>query len=306
LEESWQDAWPVEPGRPLTEQGLRQGLFALRASHQEVPLLIFNGTSVESGCRFNASVLDTDGREQGEPSRRCVAPLQTPSTSPGVLAATVDLKDFVCQGDVPLAKAVLLSARFPVISPSGHLRQCAGGQAHPPETFVVDGGYLENSGAATVNELWTGLAPLVEQYNRNWANGACIVPFLIQIDNGYGEPAPVGSTRAVAQFRVPLATAQATRDAHTAAARQAARLTFDRPFDLGRIGVLGADGQELSSRYARFSMLAHPGARAPLGWTLSRQSFDNIRDQLQQLQNVDAANKVHGWFSGLRCQRSTS
>jgi hypothetical protein len=306
LEESWQEAWPAEPGRSSAEQGLRQGLFALRASHQEVPLLVFNGTSVESGCRFNASVLDSDGREQGEPTRRCVAPLDSPGKSPGVLAATVDLKDFICRGDIPLAKAVLLSARFPVISPSGHLKQCTRGQAHPAETFVVDGGYLENSGAATINELWTGITPLVEEYNRNRANGACIVPFLIQIDNGYGEPAPVGATRAVAQFRVPLATAQATRNAHAAAARQAARLTFDRPFDLGRITVLQADGQKLPSRYVRFSMLAHPGARAPLGWTLSRQSFNNIRDQLQQPQNLQAASQVQGWFSGLRCQRSAA
>ena len=76
-----------------------------------------------------------------------------------------------------------------VISPSGHHKQpdCAEdsrgptaipGQNPPPrpETFVVDGGYLENSGADTAVDLWSALAPLIDDHNQDPHAPAYIVP----------------------------------------------------------------------------------------------------------------------------------
>jgi hypothetical protein len=312
LEESWERSWPDEPGLDRSQvgsKGLRQGMFGFRAKHPELPVLLFNGTSVESGCRFNASVLASDGRRSDEPSGACVAPKALIQKERGVLAATIDLHDFLCREDLRLSKAVLLSARFPVISPSGHLKQCATGDAAPPETFVVDGGYLENSGAASALELWTSLASQVEKHNADDKATACVVPFLVQIDNGWGEPAAPGPVPAKPQFQVPLAAAGATRNARAASARQAAKLMFDEAFASGgaRVFVEATINHrpppELGSRYANFSLLAHPGAKAPLGWTVSEQSLQDMRKQLGKRSNQDAKTRVDQWFKPLTCRR---
>lgn len=308
MERSWERAQPELAG----------DFFALSA-RDHVPILLFNGTSVESGCRFVVSPLETNGREPSEPSARCLSPQGLVASSSGVLPATVELVDFLCAGQrVPVSTAVMLSARFPVISPSGEVRQCgADSRAGPvPNTFVVDGGYLEGSGAATALELWAGLAPLVAAHNADPASTACIVPFFIQIDNGYDEPAGPRATTEPPQPLVPFSTLRASRLGRTAAARQAAQLVFDRPFASGglEVWVTAPDGttEALEHRYAQFATLAHPGEKAPLGWILSQGSFDDLFGEFErsQFQTEDgravprtgsALDRVNDWFGGLSC-----
>jgi hypothetical protein len=318
LEEAWERASASDAG-----PGLRQDLFALNdhqapAEHR-VPLLLFNGTSVESGCRFDVSVLDANGRDRGDPAARCLSQANLERPAGATLSATNDLVDFLCEGeDVWLSKAALLSARFPVISPSGHLEQCGpvqvsndpaplGGLAatrHPPETFVVDGGYLDGSAAATAVELWDALAPMVMAYN-DAPNPAYIAPFFIQIDNGYGQPAGPGAVPAKPQALVPLLATKAAIDGRKAMARQAAQLSFSQPFRVRQLD-LEAQGHPVC-RYANFALRAHPGAQAPLGWTLSSESFDDLVAQFEQANTpppgslaraapLTPLQQVDGWF----------
>lgn len=329
LETAWERSWHTQES---AQAGLSQDLFALyqepqAQQHRPAPLLLLNGTSVESGCRFIASVLDTNGRDAGEPSARCLAPEDVAAPRQGVLGATVDLVDFVCDTDaLPLSKAALLSARFPLISPSGHLTQCprapspqeqaaAGRQDevdYAPETYIVDGGYLENSAAATAIDLWTALAPLIEDHNRDPLAPAYIVPFFIQIDNGYADPAGPGAVPAQPQFVVPLATYGAVSSGRQAMARQAAELIFSKPLAIealvysdtadgsaerrGWIKTLAVSG---CSRYAHFSLRAHPGTEAPLGWTLADESFRDLADQLTTNASQTQFDQVDNWFKGI-------
>jgi hypothetical protein len=313
LEETWEDAWQAHGLAP--GKGLDQGFFDLQeqpAPKPRVPLLLFSGTSVESGCRFNASMLQSSGRQRSEPSAGCLSPQGLEASPEAVLAATVDLTDFVCPGQQPrLSTAVLISARFPVISPSGHLRQpkCpgdpgrpAGGAARkpppPPETFVVDGGYLDNSAADTAVDLWSALAPLVARHNQDRAAPAFIVPVFIQIDNGYAEPAGPGTVPRKPQLVAPIFAANATRNARQADARQGAQVVFGKPFKIGEKTV-GFGGE--TTRYVRFSLLAHPGARAPTGWTLSDTSFEDLIAQFRRSNPEGNANtplaRVRRWFT---------
>ena len=84
----------------------------------------------------------------------------TASDDFGPLGATIDLVDSLCvDQDVGLATAALLSARFPFVSPSGRVPACDGDEGrHGEEAFVVDGGYIDNSGAGSLVELWTDLS----------------------------------------------------------------------------------------------------------------------------------------------------
>lgn len=306
LQGSWERQWPVD------EPGMRQDFVDLRARHDDVPLLILNGTSAESGCRFNGSVLDANGRERTDAVIGCLEPQGLEGSPFAVLPATIDLVDFLCEGQtMSLAKAALLSARFPVILPVGELQQCkitdlgqrevAGPGDPQPATFVVDGGYLEGSGTATALDLWDGLAPLVTAHNLDPSAAACIVPFFFQIDNSYLEPAGPGDTQAPPAFigLQELSATNRSRDGYTTASRQEAQIAFGKAFTLGGVEIIDPDGVELEDRYVRFSPVSHPGAAAPLGWTLSDAAFDDLFGQLEK--NGPSITEFQSWFRGMTC-----
>jgi hypothetical protein len=98
-----------------------------------------------------------------------------------------------------------------------------------------------------------------------------------------------------------LLTVNATRDGRQADARQGAQVLFTKPFPVDSRPVrFGGE----ASRYVRFSLLAHPGARAPTGWTLSDTSFDDLRRQFDRSNpDGDAATplaRVQAWFTAPR------
>ena len=304
LQESWERQWsPNEPG-------MRQDFVGLMDRHDEVPLLILNGASAESGCRFNGSVLDANGRERTDAVIGCLEPPGLEGSPTAILPATIDLVDFLCRGQtMSLAKAALLSARFPLVSPVAELQQCvdlsprAGVDPSDPDptTFVVDGGYLEGSGTATVVDLWASLAPLVTEHNLSPTATACIVPFFFQIDNSYLEPAGPGDTHAPPPLIVlqELSARSQNRNGYSNSSRQAAQIAFGGPFRLGGVEIMGPDGVEITDRYVRFSPVAHPGATAPLGWTLSEVAFQDLFDQLGK--NQPSIDEFATWFRGLTC-----
>jgi hypothetical protein len=65
-----------------------------------------------------------------------------------------------------------------------------------------------------------------------------------------------------------------------------------------RVRQTGDDTSEIDSRYARLVTRAHPGVQAPLGWTLSQASIDDLRSQLEIRQNLDALTEVRSWLNG--------
>lgn len=297
LEESWERAWGVA-GRPPHLFAQREQALA-DPGGPEVPLLLLNGTSVESGCRFVATVLEVNQRRRDEPAARCLAPLGLVADEGGILGGTNDLVDFLCDNqDLRLSTAAFLSARFPLISPTGNLYQCTADPARRPQgTYIVDGGYLEGSGTSTILALWDALAPLVEAHNRDPAAPAAIVPVLLQIDNGYSEPSAPGATEPPPQFVAPATTLGAARSGNEAVARQNAQLAFTRPFPTDD------RGDDALVRYAYFPLRAHPGPRATLGWTLSPVAFDDLVDQYGLLNpcadTASPAAVVDAWFAPL-------
>jgi hypothetical protein len=309
-----QDSGPLTAGFLDTWQDRAIGA---GASGAYVPLMVLNGSNSVDGCRVATSPLSSDGftgpvvpNSAGQipgclntpgDTRKSTA---TSNETTRILAATLDLDGVLCRAttttagrqDVQLSTAALLSARFPFVSPSGRIEQCGGaGRAE----FVVDGGYLDASGGFTALELWRALAPIVEEHNLHPAvddpaPGYCVVPFLVQIDNGYSEPKSQTATKRQEELTVPLKGAIASRSAVSELARQQAALAFAGP-DL-------ADGIVFNGpRYAHFYPRVHPGAQAPLNWVLSNTSKEDLFDQLSN--NVNAINRVRGWLTSaqLRC-----
>ena len=157
-------------------------------------------------------------------------------------------------------------------------------------------GYHEGSGAATAFDLWLALAPLVEQHNSRPDAPAYIVPFMIQIDNGYGEPAGPGAVPAPPQLFVPALAYGGSWGANQERARQAAQSEFLRTFEI-EVDQSGGTKRYCGPRYVHFAVRAHPGPAAPLGWTLSDISFDDLVDQFNTLAaGQDPLTKVQKWL----------
>lgn len=302
LELAWEQSWDdIEGGGYLA-----QGMYTSWDRHPELPLPMFNGTSVNDPCRFNASVLSASSHG---PHETCTSLQVFEDRTVGVergtsLAATQDLGDYLCANqDVKASTAVLLSARFPIITPTGRvgagLADCG---EETRDAYVADGSYLDGSGAGSASETWNGLRRHVERYNAS--HDSCIVPFFIQIDNGYESPSSSGIGSSPVELLVPVQTLFKAMFGRIANERERAAIEFDRPLELGGspLAVFAADGTRVDSRYARVVTRAHPGVQAPLGWTLSNASFDDLRSQLTIEENVNELSEIRSWLSGdLRC-----
>jgi hypothetical protein len=297
MELSWEAPW--------NDQGdtghLSEGMFEQWHRYRQLPLMLFNGTSVNDPCRFNASVLSTTAHASGDTCTSLGAfEGQVESVDDSVaLAATQDLGDYLCANqDIKVSTAAMLSARFPVITPSGRvgggLSECG---SERREAFVVDGGYLDGSGAGTITELWHRFEHHVEAFNESHA--ACVVPFLIQIDNGYENPRAAAAGTSPIEVLVPIQTLIGSQFGRIANEREQAAIEFDRPLELGGrpIGIYTHDGKEITSRYARITTRAHPGIQAPLGWTLSNASFDDLRTQLTIEENALELSEIQTWLT---------
>jgi hypothetical protein len=259
------------------------GFFASLGQQPRPPFLMLNGTSVEDGCRLVVSDvrLTTD-----DSSKNCttITRLQAPAAPTEAAVASRDVIPFICnsfggQGDVRRSTAALLSARFPYVSPSGRLTECADPSVH---VHVVDGGYGDNSGGASIAALWSSLQDPIGGLH---GTDPCVAPVLLQIDSGYG-PTPEAKTTDVPELRVPLITQGTARSIRTIEGRDAAGLPFRRPL---------VDDRGIVDREAIVYLRTNPEGQASLGWTMDDSTFDQLERQL--LANKEDLETVAGWFA---------
>ena len=157
MERAWEASWNTD--------ALAAGFLAGQRSGGQ-PLLLLNGYNVEDGCRVNTSVL---AAAHGAAVSTCRA---VPNGQLSLLRSTADLASQLCPGeDIRMSTAALNSARFPFVSPSGHVAGCSeprrpGDRNVPPDLELVDGGYRETSGASLLVELWPSLVPLFTDSGR--------------------------------------------------------------------------------------------------------------------------------------------
>ena len=273
-----------------------------------LPLLLLNGTSVDSGTRIIASDLVSTR----------AAPLP-PGGNPGnafgrfsIYPAAFDVLEMLAKpcakdkivgqscaaahdgtADVPLARAgpdlrlstaAMLSARFPIISPAGILR--AEGEDDVGDR-VVDGGYFENSGLSTAMDV----AREVRRFG--------VVPIVLWVQNG-PKPDPADPPPPKPISRAPPPTGLPPRGAstpETAAAEPAglerafgvvvtpvtaltetrdghgAEVAADVQRDLWLLNedVTPTDGSQVGSSYFVFGMFQNPDFGASGGATLAAE-----------------------------------
>lgn len=177
LEMAWEQAWrdSAEPGKPRTFDWSDGFVKTFRAGDRTWPLLALNGTSVAKGKRIitsNAEFQVSDRTGNLDVARTV--------SQPDIRYETFRFLN----EDIPISTAVTMSARFPVISPTGGMRRRGNGQ----ETLVArvtDGGLFENFGAVTADEVVRYLGSRIAESQSTAAGFAKnpVLPFIIVISS---------------------------------------------------------------------------------------------------------------------------
>jgi len=331
LERSWEQAWRPD-GSTAPDRGLSRGLRELWSTTHDTkdttqdwatPVLALNGISVEDDCRFVSSAIDfalptgaakptgsagatgatgssPGSTMDGPDDHACRGPVRPDDTRSytDILPSTSELVDYLCPTeDVPLSTAAHLSARFPYVSPTGRVerRGCddAKGLVPPPAvSYDADGGLFDNSGAGTAVDAWRALQPLVAQTEPATGPG-CYVPIFVQIDNS--PPAATVASSADGRPVEPLAPVTATLSqisSREAYARAGAAAAFTRAVSAGGRPVYDSTGKSPQSLWFRITLFGQPGPEPPLGWTLARETVDDMRSQLAASANADAMTAI--------------
>lgn len=118
----------------------------------------------------------------------------------------------------------------------------------------------------------------------------CVAPRLLLLDNGYVTLNAEVAAAAPLESAAPLQAATAAQAARAEAAPQALAVAFEQAFrDVG----CGAEPE--IARVAHLYPLSHPGPQAPLGWTLSRFSRDDLPRELANAHNQRQLQIMHTW-----------
>lgn len=136
----------------------------LTAAKTWVPLLFINGTSVFTGRRIVVSdIKASDTNASGntlmplaydlDEIRRWKKPDPKTKPDPEKKRETENKLETEKGANIRLSTASTMSARFPVISPHGVLRNLWG----ESNDYIVDGGYFENDGLVTIADLAAAL-----------------------------------------------------------------------------------------------------------------------------------------------------
>jgi len=212
-----------------------------------VPLLLLNTTDATTGRRLVLApvLIGSDTPERG------------------------DLAPLLGTREIRLSTAVLLSARFPGISPVGRVSA----QDKPGHEYrIVDGGYADNSGGGSALEAMRALLAAAEELGIRER----ILPVAVVIRNdpvSSPPPPPIPPPVREADLSVvdallgPIATLDTLRQTNTARAR-----------DAFLAAVRSAGGCVLD----RFDLQQDPTTTFVLGWMLSPRSRSQMSKQLRQ------------------------
>ncbi|HUR82955.1 MAG TPA: hypothetical protein VM733_19505 [Thermoanaerobaculia bacterium] len=244
LEGGWEHAWRTAIARrdgKSDDDTFAGGFLSLMKGHEDrVPSLFLNGTIVETGERIVASNLHVDS-DSGEP-----------------LAESIDLFEAI-GGDLRVSTAVANSTRFTYVSPAGTLRRAQNANGGSPLQcapgarceHVVDGGYFENSGSATISDVLDMVA------RSKYASR--MRPHIIFIQFEMATPPPVKSERFGNEVLSPVRALLAVRGAHADLAKEELKEQFG------------------AANYTTFA-LVQTKAVFPLGWLLAHRTR-NLMDQ---------------------------
>lgn len=245
LEEAWEESWAKSIGnKRLSEPFHDLWKDDVKA---ELPALFLNSTSVETGKRVIFSNLSVSGETDGR-------------------SEFVDVFDAqaIIKKDVPFSTAIHGSARFTYVSPAGTVLD---GNTGDVWGHIVDGGYFENSGAATASEILA--AVLKEAETRKIRNN--IVPIVIMISNNPTNNNP--QYNANEQFSPSVFGNEVLSPLNALLNTRNARGSYAQVAIEREVVIQGGE-------YIHVGLEKNNKVPLPLGWMISLSARDEINKQL--------------------------
>jgi hypothetical protein len=298
--------WERAGREQLHTEALAQPFLALWSADSPglpLPALLLNSTRVQTGQRAIISNLDLS-----KSAFLDTVDLLGKQKQDALHTQPYSLKDL---DRVPLSTAIHLSARFTYVSPAATIDDEDG---HVWDR-LVDGGYFENSGAATLAELVEAVCQRADDADREWhcgnsAPGIRVFPVVLLIKNDPQSPAACTGSDAVdyhaptallSEVRSPIDALLATREARGRLAENElgrllgnTRLQNDRTCSDGCVleFSLARPPQPQDREVALTSVKAEKKRYAdpPLGWSLSETSRLAMDSRLRE-QDIKA--KIH-------------
>jgi hypothetical protein len=245
--------------------------------------LILNSTRVADGCRMWVSQIRLASGDQ----ESC----DFASTPAG---HTIDLfaalgsgangtpsEDDHCIGPITAATGALLASRFPFVTPSGVAGPCVGQR----EQQLVDGGYVENTGLATILDLAPSWLTDVQRRNAAAVRAGgdvvdVVVPVVMYFDNGTGGDLVVDPPAPTSELLVPTTTNGRAKTAlldTPALLRDCARILGAGGLFDPSTGAPAGLADQIDGWRRHAVVVVHqstfPSVTAPLGWVLSEESM---------------------------------
>ena len=222
-----------------------QSFFDLSAGWRSgtVPALLLNTTNVETGMRMAISHLDIFEANEG--------PLET----------LLDVDETLT---MPLSTAAGLSARFPLVAPSGSILISRGARNVEKRRYV-DGGYFENTGTASIFDILTALR------TSSWSASKKVDLFVLRV--GSQQALPQYSGKGFGEVLSPLKTLLNTREARGIVAKAQLLTTT--------MGLSRASRSDRNFGVIEFE-LQQRAVPLPLGWSLSKAARGEIAAQVDE------------------------
>ena len=249
--------------------------------------MILNGTVVETSGRAVASNLDLHCDDDN-------AKRDDDAAKPTCRSGLVDVTDILAYHpmDLTASGAINVSARFPVLGPSA--TTIIDNKDH--QRSVVDGGYFDNSGALTLQQVMQELKPMFNN-GKEEDKEKKIVPIVIQITsdpdfkwwttNLQGHLDPGDIEPGGHPLLMPLRTYLGLRGSY------------------GRQAMLGLKSLA-EPRYITFDQCKKgpAGGGAPLAWVISNRAQERLRNLLTEKRGSEAGPKEEGGSDAGDCYKN--
>lgn len=287
----WRDRATLIEGEWITwEQTLTEGF----SDELGAPTgaLVLNSTDSVSKCRVLVSQFKPEQETEPMDDRKSVV-----CNRPGQLASSVTLSaayDKRCLGDLDWATAALFSGRFPIITPAGGFPVAGSADcAEGPALQLIDGGYAEGSGLATMADLSPELADIVRSYNAT-ADGSADKPFAVPTilfaRNGVGFDLVQAAGKASAETLVPIVGYGAQKELSDQDAWiQRIIASFAEACAANPKETAGDCADALSDQYESIpggivavAPSTRPTVAPPLGWALSCYTQKSLQSALEK------------------------
>ena len=274
------EVWEASAARPSTGLGMPFDDVA----RAPVGYAVFNSTDSASNCKVLVSQLDLATRSASKTRTTCTG-------TSAEFSNTVDLLDHLgdeCDAGMTWSTAVLLSARFPFVSPSGRISpstvpdSCTSGW----DMQLLDGGIVDNSALGTTSDIFTELADIIRDHNAQAGAEPIVIPVVMFVSNEPGADVTTDTSQSRPEVLAPLAALDGAGSVQSSPSAWLTRLSTsldDVCVNDERCDTAVASFRDrIPGSIVVVSPSTTPSITVPLGWTLSAFSRSRLRVEADQ------------------------